>query len=439
VSYLWIFAIFDAGALLLVASELLAPSPSLAPTAKPRVAGTAAVALLVASYAVQLAALAYAVRHQSLPLGPTGLLPLPLLGGIAENGDAVAIVMLLCGALQTYALWNAFRSPPPARAVVAGAVALAALSLGSPAMLSPDAYAYVGNAIMGLASYAPPATALTGDFAAIDRWWGTPVPATPYGPLWLATAWIVTAAFPALLAKVLAFRVLGLLSLAALLAVLRAARLPARAILLAALNPALYFQFVASAHNDLFGIVLLLAGGLYVQTRPIAAIALIAAGALVKLPFALFAAPLLALQRSPATRIAMLAVIVVAAAAISLLAGGDGFVHAQRPHLVWGGIAGYTTLAVAAAAVAALGVAFARGRRLRSAVWLMPLVSAYTCAWYLLWALPYAVARRRIVAYLLTAYPLVSILLEVKFMRPWTLFAVVPAAVAIQALAWRRR
>ena len=208
---------------------------------------------------------------------------------------------------------------------------------------------------------------------------------------------------------------------------------------LAALNPAIYFQFVASAHNDLFGIVLVLAGGLYVQTRPFAAIALITAGALVKLPFALFAAPLLAVQRSVTWRVLAFAVAAAVAAAVTLLAGGSGFVRAQAPHLAWSGIAGITTVAVAFAALAALGAAFLGGRRLRSAVWLIPLVSAYTCAWYLAWALPYAVARRRIVAYLLIAYPIASILLEVKFMRPWTLFAVVPAVVAVQALAWRKR
>jgi len=435
--YLWIFALFDVAALALFASESTAGSrpPGLR---TPHLGTAPAIIALVATYALQLEVVGYAVHHQALPLGSTGVLPLPLLGRIASNPDLVSLAMLVCGGVQTYALWNLYRCAWLPRAVFTGAAVMAVVSLLSPAMLYADTYAYVGNALLGLRSYAPPAVSFTGEFAAISRWWGTPVPATPYGPLWIGVAWLVTTPFASLLGKIVALRLLGLLSLAGLLAVLRAAGLPRRVLLLLALNPALYFQFVVSAHNDVFGILLVIAGGLYVRAKPFVATALLTAGALVKLPFALFAAPLLVAQTSLPVRAGMLVAVVALATAGTLLAGGAGYLHAQSSHLTSYGFAAVTTAAVAIVALVLIGRAFLGKRRFLSAVWLIPLVPAYTLAWYVLWSLPYAIARRRIAAYLLICYPLASILFEVQFMRPWTLFVVLPTVVAVQALAWRR-
>ena len=371
--------------------------------------------LLIVTYAVQIATLFYAAVHQDVAPGPTGMLPVPLNGGVSLNGNAITATFLACGMLQSFALWSLSRSTIAPRWIAAGAIALAALSICAPAMISADAYAYVSDALLGLQAYAPPAVAYAGDLSPIARWWSTPMPATPYGPLWIAAAWGATSAFPTLLGKVIALRVLGAACIAAIVVILRASGLPVRIVALAALNPALYLQFVASAHNDALGIALVLAGGLYVRSRPVVAVALVAAGGLVKLPFVIFAAPLFARAGSLGVRIAFLAAAAVIAAAVSLAAGGAAFVRAQTPHVASTGVAAITTILVVLAAFAALATALAGRRRLRSAVWLMPLVSAYTCAWYLLWALPYAVARRRIAAYLLIAYPLVSVLLEVKF------------------------
>jgi hypothetical protein len=53
--------------------------------------------------------------------------------------------------------------------------------------------------------------------------------------------------------------------------------------------------------------------------------------------------------------------------------------------------------------------------------------------------LPYALSRRSVLGYLLVAFPLAAVLLEVKLFTLWSLFVVVPLLFAWQILAVRRR
>ena len=94
----------------------------------------------------------------------------------------------------------------------------------------------------GLRAYDPPAQAFPGLLSVINHWWRTPIPPTPYGPFWVATAWLVTAPFGSLLAKVVALRLLGVACIAALIVVMRSLRMQPRMLVLVALNPALYFN-----------------------------------------------------------------------------------------------------------------------------------------------------------------------------------------------------
>jgi hypothetical protein len=434
--YLWIFTIFDAGALLLVACELTARPQPVRPHPR-RLNPAFAVVLLLASYAAQLLLTAYVEAHQALPLPHPLLVPLPPVAGEIPYADLVAALWLCVAAAQTALLLALYRHPPRTRTVLVGAALLTAIAWSAPVIFSGDAYAYIGDGLLGLAAYAPPAVRFHGDLAAINAWWGVPLPRTVYGPLWIAAVGLVTAPFATLAGKFFALRVLGVLTYGGLLLALRALGAPRRIVTVAALDPAIFFNYVTNAHNDLFGIVAILFAAAIVRRRPAVAFVLMTAGALVKLPFALFALPVLGAVRSVPVRFAAGIGIAVAAGALTWLAGGTGFLRAAQPHVLTNGVALLSTAAVALAAAAALLVAAANGRRLRSAAWLMPLATAFTCPWYLAWSLPYAVASRRVLGYLLVGFPLAAAAIDVKFMRPWTLFAVVPLLVAWQAFELR--
>lgn len=429
---LWIFAVFDVGALLLLIAEL-ASKRALAP-GKPRAIQTPAiVAGLVASYALELAITAYAVFHQA-QTPPKAFLPLPLTSAISDNKDAVVASLIALAALQTFLLACLYRARAFGRWVWIGCAALVAMSLVSPIMVTADAYAYVADALLGRAAYAPPSVPFTGQFAPIGLWWSNPFPPTPYGPLWLAAAWLATAAFGSLLGKVIAIRVLGAVAFGAVLLFMRRLGVPDRIVAVTALNPGLLFEYVTSAHNDLFGIALLCAAGLAVRRPAIAAI-LVVAGGLVKLPFALLGLPLMVRAGSKVARVLALILVPTVSAALTFAVGGAGFYRALLPHAATTPfmtvLSGTVGLVVVAAAIAAL---FSH-RRLRSVVWLAPLASAYTLSSYSVWGLPYALGRRRVAGYLLIGFPLAVTLLEVKFFTIWSLFVVVPFVFAWQIVA----
>ncbi|MBV8434914.1 MAG: hypothetical protein JO029_11600, partial [Candidatus Eremiobacteraeota bacterium] len=67
------------------------------------------------------------------------------------------------------------------------------------------------------------------------------------------------------------------------------------------------------------------------------------------------------------------------------------------------------------------------------------MMGSYVATWYMLYGLPYALARRRLLAYLLIALPVASALVDAKFMRPWTYFAALPVTLAVSLLFARRR
>ncbi|HEY1977021.1 MAG TPA: hypothetical protein VGG89_10770 [Candidatus Baltobacteraceae bacterium] len=433
---LWIFAVFDIGALAMLAAELGAKR-GLTPE-RPRAGGAPLLAgAIVASYAAELALVAFAVSHQA-QTPPKAVLPLPLNSAITVGKDFVVAGLVGLAAVQTYLLLALYRSRTFGRWIWIGAAALVAMSLASPVMLTADAYAYVADALLGRAAYAPPNVPFTGQYAPIDVWWSIPLPPSPYGPLWQIVAWIATAPFGSLLGKVIAVRALGAAAFAGLLAVMRALRVPDRIVAVTALNPGILFQYVASGHNDLFGIVLLCAAALAIK-RPAIAALLVLAGGLIKVPFALFGLPVMVRVRSVAARVASLFGIPLAAAALTFAAGGAGYYRALLPHTTTSPMMAILSGAVALAVIVSMVVAMFRARRLRSVVWLTPLAASYTLSSYAVWGLPYALSRRSILGYALVAFPLATVLLEVKFFTIWSLFIVVPLVFAWQILAARNR
>jgi hypothetical protein len=433
---LWIFAVFDVGALAMLAAELssrhgLMPARIRAARV-PMLTGA-----LVASYAAQLALMAFAVFHQA-QRPPNAFVPLPLNSAIAVDKDAVVAAVIALSGLQTYLLLRLYRARDFDLWIWIGSAALILMSLASPVMLTADAYAYVGDALIGRLAYAPPNVPFTGQFAPIDTWWHIPLPPSPYGPLWLVAAWLVTAPLGSLLAKVLAIRALGAAAYVSLLLILRALRMPERILAVTALNPGLLFEYVASGHNDLFGIVLLCAAASAIR-RPAIAALLLLAGGLVKLPFALFGLPIAVRIRSMAVRVAALIAVPLVAAAVTFAAGGAGYYRALALHATTSPAMAVLSGAVAVAVVILMATAIFRVGRLRSAVWLTPLAASYTLSSYAVWGLPYALSRRSVLGYLLIAFPLATALLEVKFFTVWSLFVVVPLVFVWQILSVRKR
>lgn len=395
------------------------------------------IAAVIAGYAVQLGVVYYAA-HNQYPADPWRFaMPLMVVddrGLATANADVLTGIMLGVAALQSYALLAIYRTVPSQRAIVAGCAGLLVLSLAAPALMSFDLYGYVHNGLLGLAAYTPPSTPFPGEYHVIDLWFGHPT-ATLYGPLWLVVAPIVTSLGPTLLTKILALRLLNAALFVALVAALGALGLPPRVRAIAALNPGLALQFVANGHNDIIAIVLLAYAAAFIKRRaPLLGAGLIAVAGLVKLPYAVLGLPLLAAVRPLWMRLAWAIAMFAAVVACSWFGGGIGYFNSlfgnvtARPEDVVHRIAGVAALVL-------IALAFFGGRRLRTTSWVVPNLAAAVFAWYFAWGVPYALARRRILAYVLVLFPLVTVLFESSFERSWELLAVLPILTMVAVFA----
>ncbi|MCM4080734.1 polyprenol phosphomannose-dependent alpha 1,6 mannosyltransferase MptB [Paractinoplanes hotanensis] len=165
--------------------------------------------------------------------------------------------------------------------------------LVAPPMFSRDVYSYLAQGLMlgdGMDVYRAGPSALGGFFAeqVPAIWQHTP---SPYGPVFLLTAQLVTAPIGGhLLTGVVAMRLLAVGGLALLAYVLptlatSAGVPPHKAVWLAVLNPLVLIHFVGGAHNDALMVGLLAAGlAAAVRNRPLVATLLIVAAGLIKAP-----------------------------------------------------------------------------------------------------------------------------------------------------------
>ena len=432
-----IFLTLYAAALALVYLELRGRTTPAAPRT-PAWPAWAWCAILVGTYAMQLGLVWYAATAISANEPWRALLPIGVASHDAKHPDATAAALLALGALQSVALLGLYRSAAQRRVLVLGAAALLLLSFAAPAFISPDPYAYVGDALLGWSSYAPPHRDLPGDYALVNRFFTTPMLPAPYGPLWIAIARLVSNPFPSLLGKLLAFRALGAASFVAFLAGLRALGMPRRILAVAALNPGLAMQYVASAHNDLLGVAAIVIAAALLRRNPVVACGLVVVAALIKLPFAILGLPIFAAVPSRPARYACATAVVSAGVALSWFGAGAGYFQGLAVHVPEVGFVHLLNAAVSVAALAAIAVAFLGGRRLASAVWLMPMMGSYIASWYVSYGVPYALARRRILGALLVLMPFAALLLDAKFMRVWT-YAVVVPAIVILAIATRMK
>ena len=430
------FLPYYVAALALVYFELRGSAPPALWT--PRLRSWIWIVGLTATYAAQLAAIWYAASAAAAAELWRSHVPIGVASHDYPYQGWISASLLMLSLAQSYALVALYRWPATRGGVLLGAIVMSGLSLAAPAFVSPDPYAYVGDALLGTASYAPPATPFGGQFAPIDRFFAAPMLPSPYGPLWTVIARLVTAPFGSLFGKLMGLRGLGLLSYVALLAALRACRVPLRIVAIAALNPGLLLQYVACAHNDLIGIVALVAAAAFAARSAFVATGLLVVGGLVKLPFVLLGLPVLASVRSRPLRYACAAAAIVLAIGLSRWGAGAGYFAGLAVHVPAPGPAYALNSIVAALALAAIGAAFIGGPRLRSAIWLIPMASSYVASWYLIYALPYALARRKMLVYLLVAFPFADVLIDAKFMQWWTYAVVLPLVVLASVVGKRQ-
>jgi hypothetical protein len=429
-------------AILLLAAEFLQRSSSRISRAPrtPRLTAWLWVVILIASYAAQLAIIYYTAIHE-YPMKPWRLtMPLPVIDAAhveIRHGNIVALAMLLLAALQTYALLGLYRARASTLTMTCGCALMLLLSICSPALISFDLYFYVHDALLGLAAYHPPKVPFRGEYHILDVWLGGPQP-TLYGPLAVAAARLMTSVAPTLLGKLLALRFFDALWYLTLVAGLRALGMPKRIRNVVALNPGLMLQYVSNGHNDLMAIVALVWAAAVVRKSPVPAFGLITIAGLFKLPYVILGLPIAAAVRFLPGRIAGTAIAVVSVLAVSWAAGGAGYRDALGGH-----VRDYhpdlTQHVAGAVALVLIGAAWFRSRRLQTAVWIMPTLSAALYSWYFVWGLPYALARRRILGYLMICYPLVTTLVGSVLERTWELDLVLTTVVALSILASSKR
>ena len=428
--------VISALALLLVVAEwlgLLSSATLPTPRWHPRVW----IIALILSYAGQLAVVTYAAVHQTpMPLWRLSM-PLPVIddrGPVTDHADLPSAIVLILGALQAYALLAIYRNAPRRPHVIGGALALLVLSIGAPALTSGDLYSNAGYGMLGWVAYAPPAHAFPAGFESIERWWGSPMVAAPYGPLWLRVDGLITGPFGTLIAKMYALRAFGAACFIALACAVAGLGVPQRVLAVLLLNPAIAMQYVANAHNDIFALALLAAAAVAARRRSVLlAVLLVTIAALVKLPYAVLGLPVLAAVRPGVSRGIAVACALAAAGVLSWLWGGAAYLHALVAHAQ---SAPQNPIARvgAVAAVALVALALVRARRLRTAAWILPQTGAYAFAWYYLWGLPYALLRRRALSYLLVCFPLVSVVTDSAFSRIWELAIVAPVLALLSLL-----
>jgi alpha-1,6-mannosyltransferase len=239
-------------------------------------------------------------------LGGTGVGAVPRDGGAwrvlagSPTTRGLALALSVAGVLLLVTAWWRLRpalARLPARGMLLVTGCWSLPLLAGPPVFSRDAYAYAGQALLlvrGLDPYAVGPEAVPGPLAGeVDPvWLADP---SPYGPAYLAAAAVVVAAGGERVGPtVLGLRLLavaGLLLLAwALPRLARRSGVPAsRALWLGLANPLVLLHLVGGAHNDAMMVGLLVAGlAVAVSTRVpgrlVAAAALVALAALVKVP-----------------------------------------------------------------------------------------------------------------------------------------------------------
>ncbi|HEX3467508.1 MAG TPA: hypothetical protein VHT05_05465 [Candidatus Elarobacter sp.] len=388
-------------------------------------------------------------------------LPYKVVDVVFAPPTSIHVALIVVGVVQALLLLSLYRALR-ARIVATGeravlalvAAVMFAIAFGAGAIDGFDDYALAGYAWLGPGhAYAPPAAPLPGAFSLVSTIWGVPMPPSSDGPGWLALTAAVAGHAPSIGAAIFALRVLEALALVALIALVARRGLGAGATALVALNPALYFVYVANAHPDLFAAVLLVGALAAVASLPLLAVALIACAALVKLPMILLAPAVFAARDATRDAIRLRLAYVVLAAAVALLVsyllGGVAYFHAAGAELRNAFVPVDRAAAVAVAvrvgllivAAVALVTVFVRGTARPASAWSLIALSPPIVPAALAWTLPYAAQARAALVPVLILLPVVAALLDVSFPHAGlgllTMFAVLVWAVVENVRARR--
>ncbi|HTX47042.1 MAG TPA: glycosyltransferase 87 family protein [Solirubrobacteraceae bacterium] len=231
---------------------------------------------------------------------PESVRPVPssLAGALGNTGidlHVVGVLLVLGTMFGCYALAVHRCDELSPRTVMTAIVALNAVVLLGPPLLSTDVFSYEIYARMGTLYSANPylhgphAIALDPLYSYIDsKWVYTP---TTYGPLFTALSYLLTPL--SIAAGALAYRAIAVLSSLGCVALIwRGAKLrgvnPSRAAVLFGLNPLVVMYGVGGGHNDLLMLLLVVAGLVAtLEYRERSGAGLIVLGAAVKLTGAL--------------------------------------------------------------------------------------------------------------------------------------------------------
>jgi hypothetical protein len=365
---------------------------------------------------------------------PESVRPVPaslagVFGGTGIDLHAGGVLLVLGAMFGCYALVVRTCDELSPRTVMTAIVALNAVVLLGPPLLSTDVFSYEIYARMGTLYstnpylHGPHAIALDPLYQYIDsRWVTTP---TTYGPVFTALSYVLTPL--SIAAGALAYRAVAVLSSLGCVALIwRGAKLrdvnPSRAAALFGLNPLVVMYGVGGGHNDLLMLLLVVAGLVAtLEYRERSGAGLIVLGAAVKLtgvlllPFALARSWAQNEGRRRFDSLVGMVVATVAVAALSFGLFGTGIL--QLPGTIktvqqqgdWhsipgfistrlglGGVGHVTGLLLAFAFVAVLGllvwrVATDRLDWVAGAGWAtatMLLTASSLLPWYVAWMLP---------------------------------------------------
>ncbi len=385
----------------------------------------AAAVTIVPVFVAQIALLAYQAHVENGPPRTEWLrhLPIPVYDHRTERASihaSIAFGGYELAALETALVAMVAFGVQSGRALgyrlaLATGTALALISIVAPAMATTDPYEYIASGMLGFRSYAPGPNPFAGTiYAPIDL--HVPMRGVLYGPLWLSIDIAVTSIGGTILAKLIVLRVFNAALLGLLIWVLARAGVGPAGLVALGLNPAVWFYVVANPHADIEGLVAVAgAFALAKREKGIFAMLLVVVAGLVKVPFVVAGAAAFApLDRI--RRIVLWAVAAALVAVISYLIPGPLYLRGVAGH--FNRLAGHAHvqsaewLVYAIPFVVAIMVAFVvSGRGFAGAAWLLGQLSPLAEPWYLLWGMPYAVASRSFVLYLV-ALPLFGAMLD---------------------------
>ena len=392
------------------------------------------------AFASAIAEVRPAALERGLPIAIFGLFPyasaLPSRGLELLALTVVEGLALVCYAFTMDALDRRVR-----RSITTAIVAaLGIAAVAAHGAHASDMYLYVGLATLGAQAYQPPAVALPGDLAIVSHIWGVPLLPSAYGPLWIALSALLVAPLGSLFAKLIAFRILGFASIVGCAFLARALGSSKAVVAAIACNPAFYDLYVMNAHNDLFGVDLVLAAMVCIKRGwRGAGIALVIAATFVKFTLLPAAFACAVYERSFARRIGGAALATIVTASLYLFADGGVFPRAflivsKRGLPPTPPIETVLHLALVAAAFVAIGAALLYGRVRERAGWAFPALAAPVHLWYLGWGLPFALTDDAVALPFLLTLPIPLFLLSPLYGNAWP-FDALRFALAFGAIA----